>query len=119
SYADTSTFFVRCDMTGSYLTKDGGKSYQQINFTGAASSFAFDPNDKKSMYIATSELNRSNDEGMTWERIFPLKEDIKNEQFIGDHADFVIETYDSTIYSGGISIKSVIVDPFDSKTIYF
>src|SRR5690349_6384965 len=33
-------FLERCDMTGSYLTKDGGASYQQINFANGASSYA-------------------------------------------------------------------------------
>src|SRR5688572_22926330 len=32
SYHAKEEFLVRCDMTGSYLTNDGGDSYSQINF---------------------------------------------------------------------------------------
>jgi photosystem II stability/assembly factor-like uncharacterized protein len=119
SYTNPDTFLVRCDMTGSYLTNDGGNSYQQINFTGAASCFAFDPNNSKTMYIASSTLNKSNDGGKTWARIFPLKSNIKSEQFIGDHAELVIETTDSTLYTNGDEINSVRVDPDNSSTLYF
>ncbi len=119
SYATPDVFLVRCDMTGSYLTKDGGNSYQQINFTGAASCFAFDPNNSETMYIASSTLNKSIDGGKTWSQIFPLKSSIKNEKFIGDHAELVIETSDSTLYSNSDEISSVRVDPGNSKTIYF
>ena len=45
SYESPDVFLVRCDMTGSYLTKDGGASYQQINLPNGASAYAFDPND--------------------------------------------------------------------------
>jgi len=118
SYADTGVFFVRCDMTGSYLTKDGGNSYQQINFVGTASCFVFDPNDPETMYVATASLNRSNDGGKTWERIFPPENEIISERFTGDHASLEIETIDSTLYSGAHGISSVRIDPLDSKTIY-
>src|SRR3990170_1271720 len=43
SYETPEQFLVRCDMTGSYLTKDGGNSYTQINFANGSNSFAFDP----------------------------------------------------------------------------
>ncbi len=43
SYNSPNDFLLRCDMTGSYLTKDGGKSYNQINFDNGASTYAYDP----------------------------------------------------------------------------
>ncbi len=119
SYADPDVFLVRCDMTGSYLTKDGGNSYKQINFVGAASCYAFDPNDPETIYVASSTLNRSNDGGKTWERIFPSKNEIKSERFTGDHAALEIETFDSTLYTGADEISSVRVDPLDSNALYF
>lgn len=119
SYTNPDTFLVRCDMTGSYLTQDGGNSYRQINFTGAASCFAFDPNNSKTMYIALSTLNKSTDGGNTWTRIFPPKSSIKSERFLGDHAELVIETTDSTLYANGDEISSVRVDPGNSNTLYF
>ncbi|MEJ0031655.1 MAG: hypothetical protein WDO15_15325 [Bacteroidota bacterium] len=32
SYESTNEFLVRCDMTGAYITIDGGDSYSQVNF---------------------------------------------------------------------------------------
>ncbi|MFH0759751.1 MAG: hypothetical protein V2B15_20855 [Bacteroidota bacterium] len=119
SYADPDVFLVRCDMTGSYLTKDGGNSYQQINFTGAASCYAFDPNDPEAIYVASSTLNRSSDGGKTWERIFPPENEIKSERFTGDHAALEIVTFDSTLYTGDNEISTVRIDPLDSKKLYF
>lgn len=66
-------FLVKCDMTGSYLTQNGGSSYDQINFAGGASCYAFDPNDSDVIYIGSSTVNRSNDNGRSWEQIFPLQ----------------------------------------------
>src|SRR5665647_1962913 len=54
SYQNPDYFIVKCDMTGSYLTRNGGKSYQQINMAGGASCYAFDPNDSTTIYIGSS-----------------------------------------------------------------
>ena len=70
SYKTEEEFLVRCDMTGSYLTKDGGESYHQINFPNGANSFAFDPHDTTTIYIGSSSLNRSTDGGKTWAKYF-------------------------------------------------
>jgi len=87
AYNSAENFLLRCDMTGTYLTRDGGASYQQINFAGGVSSFAFDPIDSSNIYIGSAFLNRSVDGGKTWDMIFPPKEDIVREIYFGDHAD--------------------------------
>jgi hypothetical protein len=74
SYADANRFMIRCDMTGAYLTRDGGNSFTQINYPNGSRSFAFDPGDPEVIYIGSNALNRSSDGGETWERIFPSEE---------------------------------------------
>src|SRR5437868_6834966 len=69
SYRDPNIFFLRCDMTGSYLTKDGGNSYTQINFDNGASSYAFDPQDSNKIYVGSKVLNRTTDGGKTWQQV--------------------------------------------------
>ena len=86
-------------MTGSYLTRDGGTSYQQINFAGGASSYAWDPTDSNIVYIGSAALNRSVDGGKTWKQIFPAKEEVTREIFKGDHADYSIETIQGSLYA--------------------
>lgn len=113
-------FLVRCDMTGSYLTKDGGASYQQINFANGASSYAFHPQDSNIIYIGAAALNRSVDGGKTWEQIFPRREEIVKESYSGDHANYRLSVKESSIYdttSGRIS--NICIDPGYEGMMYF
>ncbi|MCK0146702.1 hypothetical protein MWU78_13685 [Arenibacter sp. F26102] len=122
SYASTDDFLIRCDMTGAYLTNDGGESYAQINYPNGSTSFAYDPLDKNTVYIGASTLNRSENGGKTWERIFPKQEDIINEVFMGDHANYSIKVKENSLYASigqGIRIKNIKADPYDPGTIYF
>jgi len=45
-----------CDMTGVYITKDGGVSWRMFNLGAPPSSFAFDPKDARVIYATTSAL---------------------------------------------------------------
>jgi photosystem II stability/assembly factor-like uncharacterized protein len=120
SYHTPDIFLLRCDMTGSYLTRDGGNSYRQINFAGGASSYAFDPVDENIIYIGSASLNRSIDGGKTWVRIFPAAEDITGELFRGDHADYSIETSENSIYAHTPGrINAIRVDPLRAGSLYF
>ncbi|MFN8135123.1 MAG: hypothetical protein U0Z17_07825 [Bacteroidales bacterium] len=120
SYHSADNFLVRCDMTGAYLTKDGGKSYNQINFANGSSCFAYDPNDSATIYIGSTGLNKSNDGGKTWEQIFPKKKDIETERFFGDHAEYEIKTNESSLYVNEVGkIESIRVDPVSSNSLYF
>ncbi len=119
SYQNPDNFLVRCDMTGAYITNDGGNSYRQINFANGSSCFAFDPNDSNIIYIGSATLNRSKDGGKTWEQIFPKKNEIASEIYTGDHAEFEIETIDSSLYVKDEKIGTIRVDPVQSENLYF
>ena len=69
SYHNPADFLLRCDMTGSYLTRDGGESYQLINVAGGASCYAYDPNDSNTVYIGSSVIHQSKNAGLTWSQI--------------------------------------------------
>lgn len=120
SYETPENFMVRCDMTGSYLTKNGGDSYHQVNFANGANAYAFDPDDPKSIWIGSTTLNHSTDGGKTWERVFPKKEEIVGETFHDDHANYSIETSDSSLYvRGNGHIGTIRVDPAVEGAMYF
>ncbi len=130
SYTNPDKFFLRCDMTGAYLTNDGGNSYAQINFPNGSYSFAFDPLDSNTVYAGSRGLNKSLDGGKTWQRIFPFKDDIIEEAFKGDHADFSIITKKTSLYNiyanngstvhGSYPIvKNIKVDPVNNNYLYF
>jgi photosystem II stability/assembly factor-like uncharacterized protein len=119
SYHSDSAFLLKCDMTGSYLTKNGGKSYHQINLPNGAASFAYAPTDSNTIYIGSTTLARSSDGGKSWEKIFPAKEDILNESYLGDHANYYIETKGQSDYETGTTIQSIRVDPVFPSHLYF
>jgi len=120
SYATSDKFLLRCDMTGSYLTNDGGVSYSQINFAGGASSYAWDPLDTNLVYIGSASLNRSTDGGKTWEQVFPSEKEVVRRTYKGDHADFSIETSDTSLYAGETGrISAIKADPVSMGALYF
>ena len=63
---DKNTVLVSCDMTGAYITHDGGQSWRMFNLRGTVRFFAFDPIDPKTMYAKVTGLWRSTDSGETW-----------------------------------------------------
>ncbi len=120
SYQTPDKFIVRCDMTGSYVTSDGGDSYQQSNFPNGANSYAYDPKDADVIYLGSSALHRSTDGGITWERIFPKQEEIDTTIYKGDHASYSIETVPGSLYNKEAGdVSNIRVDPVNSASLYF
>src|ERR1700757_1162394 len=68
---DPNTVLISCDMTGSYITHDGGESGRMFNLRGTVRFFVFAPRDPKVMYAQATGLWRSEDAGETWNLIYP------------------------------------------------
>lgn len=118
SFQSPDNYIIRCDMTGSYITSNGGNSYHQANFPNGASAYAFDPNDKNTIYVGGIFLNRSKDGGQTWEQLFPKKEDITSESYFSDHATYSATAKDTSLYNNHYYVTAVRVDPNNSSNIY-
>ena len=67
---DPKRVLVSCDMTGAYLTEDGGASWRIVNFGTTIRFFAFDQERPKVVYAQTNRLWRSEDGGRSWKMIF-------------------------------------------------
>ena len=119
SYHTPNDFLIRCDMTGAYLTRDGGNSYHMINNANGSSCFAYNPHEPNTVYIGSSFLNRSVDGGKTWEIVLPKPSEILGETYGGDHAGIRSRIAEGSIYptdAGRVSI--ILADPVTRGTLY-
>ena len=111
---DTNTVLVACDMTGSYITHDGGQSWRMFNLRGVTDFFAFDPKDPKTMYAHATGLWRSTDGGEHWNLVYPNPSSVKGVKMNSDHSDESIVAEPDPL--GNIS--ALAIDPADSKILY-
>lgn len=105
--------FVACDMTGSFVTYNGGESWRMFNLRGPVHFFCFDPSDSNTVYANSIALFKSTDKGNTWDVLYPATADIKAVISKGDHATDIIVTKDSTVRN----VLAFAVDPADSKRL--
>src|SRR6201981_3748458 len=84
---DIDTVLVNCDMTGAYISHDGGKSWRMFNLRGVVQFFVFDPLDKNVIYAQSPGLLRSQDQGETWNLVYPRPAAIKGVKMSSDHSD--------------------------------
>ena len=108
---DSRIALVACDMTGAYLTRDGGATWRIFNLGEPVRSFVFDPLDVNVIYALTQGVFRSSDGGATWKRFFPRSAQVG----LGDdHAS-------GDLISAGRAIAPVTalaIDPADSRSLY-
>jgi photosystem II stability/assembly factor-like uncharacterized protein len=108
---DSRTALVACDMTGAYLTHDGGAIWRIVNLGATIQFFVFDPLDPKVIYAGAGGVFRSVDSGATWQRFFPREVQTGTGD---DHAS-------GGLRSGGASIEpatALAIDPADSRSLY-
>ena len=84
---DANTVLISCDMTGSYISHDGGRSWRMFNLRGVTRFFVFDPQDPHTMYAEGIGLWRSTDDGETWKLIDPKPSAVRGVAMSSDHAD--------------------------------
>ena len=113
---DENIVLFACDMTGSYITHDGGKSWREFNLRTGSGAFAFDFNKEGVIYGASNGIYRSEDNGKKWRLIFPKPETVIGERKFGDHSSSVFITNDNCRLS---RYRAVAADMKDSNKIYF
>jgi photosystem II stability/assembly factor-like uncharacterized protein len=127
SPADPNLVLEHCDMTGSYISHDAGRSWRMFNLRGVVSAFAFDPSQPTTIYAGNSALWRSEDTGRTWSMVFPNPARTV-ERMREDHAQSIYTaedpaypsgyTSEDSAYRSGHAVRFIVIDPNDSKRIY-
>src|SRR5215510_1535700 len=111
---DVNTVLISCDMTGAYITHDGGQSWRMFNLRGVVRFFVFDPLDPKVMYAQATGLWRSTDAGETWKLVYPKPAQIKSIVMRSDHSDETLVTDSDPV---GL-MSAMAIDPENSKVLY-
>lgn len=117
-----------CDMTGAYLSENGGNDWRMINFGTVPIDFAFDPIDSNTIYVATrgyryaeergsglSMLFRSTDRGKNWSVVYP---DINEAKKIGDLQGLDYQPSEVIPGSFDATIQKIAIDPRNNNRIY-
>ena len=111
---DTSLVLVACDMTGAYVSENGGKSWRLFDLRSPVSFFAFDPLDSKVIYAGAHALWRSADRGHTWNLVYPPPDSVKRLIMPDDHASPSL----LTAQGPAGAVTALAIDPADSKKLY-
>jgi len=111
---DPNTVLISCDMTGSYITHDGGRTWRMFNLRGVVNFFVFDPLDAKTMYAHATGLWRSTDGGEQWHLVYPSPSAVKGVQMNSDHSDEHILADPELLGT----IDAMAVDPSNSQVLY-
>ncbi len=111
---DTNTALIACDMTGAYITRDGGRTWRMFNLRGTVKFFVFDPIAPGTMYAGVEGLWRSTDGGESWKLIYPKASSIRRIQMESDHAEESIVAEPNAFGT----ISALAIDPADSRTLY-
>ena len=111
---DPKTVLISCDMTGSYITHDGGRSWRMFNLRGVVNFFVFDPLDAKTIYAHATGLWRSADGGEQWSLVYPSPSAVKGVKMDSDHSDELILADPDPLST----IAALAVDPSNSQVLY-
>jgi photosystem II stability/assembly factor-like uncharacterized protein len=111
---NTKDMLAYCDMTGAYISHDGGDSWRNFNLRGRVHFYLFDPVDANVIYVQTTGLWRSADKGNTWRLVYPDPASVTGIQMPDDHAGerFVLRGDPQG------SVSALAVDPANSKLLY-
>jgi photosystem II stability/assembly factor-like uncharacterized protein len=111
---DVNTVLISCDMTGSYISHDGGVSWRMFSLRGVVRFFVFDPQDRKVIYAQADGLWRSQDSGDTWRLVYPKPSALKEVKMSSDHADEDLIAEPNLLGT----VTAMAIDPADSKMMY-
>ncbi|MEZ4301994.1 MAG: hypothetical protein R3B70_44100, partial [Polyangiaceae bacterium] len=114
------TALVTSDLTGTFITRNGGQSWAMRMLDGTTTSLAFDPSMPDTIYAGTNvgTLLRSSDTGTSWARIYPDPSTVTGRKYVGDHGEMELISTDPGWVGPRTSIAAVTVDPDDPDRLF-
>ena len=111
---DSNTVLVACDMTGAYITHDGGRGWRMFNLRAPVHFFGFDPRSANRIDTGADGLWRSDDSGSNWNIVFPPAASVTGLAMADDHASVRVVT------DGGTApeVRAMAMAPNDAAHIY-
>ena len=111
---DSRTVVLSCDMTGNYITRDGGQNWRIFSLRDPVRFFVFDPVDPNVLYASTGVLYRSADLGASWQAVLPRPADVLRVTAGDDHAS----EYYHVRQGPPADVDALAVDPDDSRSLF-
>ena len=105
---DDDTVMLVCDMTGTYLTHNGGRRWNQVNLKTRVDALAFHPVDPQRIYAGSTGLFCSENGGERWRLVFPRPDAVVGETYAKDEAAHAYVTQDN--WPGG-AVCAIAIDP--------
>ncbi len=125
---DENFVMTHCDMSGAYISYNGGSDWRMFNLWTVPVDFEFDPVNSNTVYTATrgyrysedrgsglSILYRSEDKGKRWRIIYPDVNKVKVKGKL-QSTDLLPSEIVEGAFDG--SIDKIEVDPYDNRRIY-
>lgn len=106
---------VSCDMTAGYITYNGGESWREFNLKSRQYAYAFHPQDANTLYVGSSGLFRSRDQGETWQLVFPAPGAVTGEARLGDESNHSFFTTDNW---PGKTVHAILIDPHHPEHLF-
>jgi len=110
---DPGTVILTCDMTGQYITRDGGRRWRMCHLLVMCNCFVFDPIDPSRIYAGANALYATDDFGESWQMIWPGPHAHRATHLLGDEAAPV---YLGEGWPGG-RVSALAVDPVDNRRL--
>ncbi len=114
---DSNEMLVVSDMGGIYISHNKGENWSRENLYGTVYAATYDPNRRGVIYAGGSGLYRSNNNGESFELIFPKKNDIID-GLTSSEGGIVYYYTHSKIYDPYKYVRSILIDPEDSNHIF-
>lgn len=112
---DKNLLLVSTDMTGCYISTDGGGSWRMFHLRWTCK-FAFNPKDANTIYAAAGPMGlyKSQDKGRTWRLILPQTGPNDTLHYTDDEAESFLKA-ERRVHD---AVTAVVVDPENPKVLY-